>query len=639
MKIQSIRIENFRSFKDQTVSLDAYTCLVGPNGAGKSTVLAALNIFFRETENSTTDVLNLSEEDFHQKDTEKPVRITVTFGDLNADAQEDFKGYFRQGQLIVTAEAKFDRGSRKAEVKQFGQRLGMESFRPFFEAEAEGEKVTQLKKLYEGIRTTHSLLPAPGTKDAMVESLRDYEAKHPTECVPIPSADEFYGFSRGANRLAKYVQWVYIPAVKDVTTEQTEGKTTALGKLLARTVRLRLKFDEVLKDLRQKTEEAYQTILNDHQSALNDLGAALKARIIVWAHPGASLRLEWQKDAQAAVAIQPPNARTVAGEGAFEGDLARLGNGFQRSYLLAILQELATISGASAPTLILGCEEPELYQHPPQIRHLANVFEQLSGENTQVIVSTHHPSFVSGRDFESVRMIRFDPAQKHSACRHLSFDDFGKRFALARGENPLKTSGVSVTLHQVLQPSVSEMFFTKNLVLVEGLEDFAYISAWMVLTDRWANCRELGVHIVPANRKSQLVRLLVIAQGFDIPRYVVFDADGHVGEHHKPTHKKDNEALLSLLGVSKPDAFPTSTQITDDYAVWPHTLASSIDLEIPEMQRESFEDQARVVCGHAPDVGKNSIFVGEKLRLAFEAGIRPPSLEKLCEAIGRNASR
>ena len=56
MKIASVRIENFRSFKDETVPLNDYACLVGPNGSGKSTVLTALNVFFRESDNLPTDL-------------------------------------------------------------------------------------------------------------------------------------------------------------------------------------------------------------------------------------------------------------------------------------------------------------------------------------------------------------------------------------------------------------------------------------------------------------------------------------------------------------------------------------------------------------------------------------------------------
>lgn len=83
MKIESVRIQNFRSFDDETVVLDDYTCLVGPNGSGKSTVLTALNIFFRETENSSTNLVELGREDFHQYRTDRPIQITVTFTELS----------------------------------------------------------------------------------------------------------------------------------------------------------------------------------------------------------------------------------------------------------------------------------------------------------------------------------------------------------------------------------------------------------------------------------------------------------------------------------------------------------------------------------------------------------------------------
>ncbi len=60
MRINNLRIENFRGFKDETVSLDRYCCFVGANGAGKSTVLAALNVFFRQYGDSKTDLSKLS---------------------------------------------------------------------------------------------------------------------------------------------------------------------------------------------------------------------------------------------------------------------------------------------------------------------------------------------------------------------------------------------------------------------------------------------------------------------------------------------------------------------------------------------------------------------------------------------------
>ena len=140
MKIASIRIDNFRSFEDATVPFNNYACLVGPNGAGKSTVLTALNVFFRESENLPTDLSQLEQEDFHCKNTAAPVRITVTFADLSNEAQDDFSDYVRQGQLVVTADATFDEATGKAQVKQYGQRLGMKALSVFFEVEDGGKK-------------------------------------------------------------------------------------------------------------------------------------------------------------------------------------------------------------------------------------------------------------------------------------------------------------------------------------------------------------------------------------------------------------------------------------------------------------------------------------------------------------------
>ena len=116
MKIESIKIENFRSFENETIYFDDYTCLVGPNGGGKSTVLVALNTFFREIENSDTDLINLSEEDFHCRNTSSPIKITVIFNDLSQEAQNDFKDYFRGGKLIISAVANYDKEVKNAHI-------------------------------------------------------------------------------------------------------------------------------------------------------------------------------------------------------------------------------------------------------------------------------------------------------------------------------------------------------------------------------------------------------------------------------------------------------------------------------------------------------------------------------------------
>ena len=635
MRIESVHIENFRSFEDATVPFNNYACLVGPNGAGKSTVLTALNVFFRESENLPTDLSQLDQEDFHYKNIAVPIRITVTFSALNEQAQDDFSDYVRQGKLVVTAEAIFDEATGKAQVKQYGQRLGMTAFRPFFEAQDERKRVVELKNIYSELRETYTNLPAPGTKDAMVSALHAFEAARPNECELIPSEDQFYGFSRGTNRLSKHIQWVYVPAVKDATSEQVEARNSALGKLLARTVRSKTNFDETIKKLRTQMQQQYQQLLDSNQNVLDGISSALQRRISEWAHPEASLRLQWKQDTEKSVRVEEPWAHILAGEGEFEGELARFGHGLQRSYLLALLQELAGTDDVVGPTLILACEEPELYQHPPQARHLAAILNTLSQGNAQVIVSTHDPLFVSGQGFEDVRMIRKTPDHRCSAVSNVSFKEIAQTVANVTGKNLEKPKGILAKIHQMLQPSLNEMFFTHKLVLVEGLEDVAYISSFLNILGKWDEFRRLRGHIVATNGKSELIKPLIVARHMRIPTYVIFDADAEKPDRNgsRAKHEKDNRTLLTLLDKSEENPMPSVTCSGSGFTMWHSDIGAIVEADIGKNEWAAFRAKADKCYGQAGSLHKNSLHIGASLAFAWEAGKRSDSLTRVCDAV------
>ena len=634
MKITSVRIRNFRSFKDETVPFNNYTCLVGPNGSGKSTILCALNVFFRETENTSTDLGQLDREDFHQKNVTEPIEITVTFEDLSPAAQEDFADYYRQGKLIVSAVATFDETPGKAEVKQYGQRLGMPEFKPFFRALGDEQKVSELKNLYMDIRQTFSDLPLVSSKDAMRDALRKYETERPERCELIPSEDQFYGISKGANLLARYLQWVYVPAVKDATTEQLEAKNTALGKLLARTVRSKMNFKEQVQTLRTTLQKQYQDMLDQNQHVLQELSVSLQTRITEWAHPNATLKLEWHHDLEKSIRVDEPFAHSIAGEGNFEGELARFGHGLQRSYLLALLHELATSDDTNAPRLILGCEEPELYQHPPQARHLATVLQNLRKGNVQIIVSTHSTLFISGEGFEDVRMVRKDPSNKRSTVAFMTYMEIAQAIATATGEQPTKPTGTLAKIHQALQPSLNEMFFTSRLILVEGQEDVAYITTYINLLGLWDEYRRIGCHIVPANGKSELLRPLVIAKHMGIPTFTIFDADANKPDQNGryAMHKKDNKALLTFLGRLDEDPMPQDTFWGTNFVMW-HSDIGAVVRDDLGSSWDHYKAEAEKQYGHAGNLNKNTLYIGTTLALAWEAGVKSPNLERLCKQI------
>lgn len=359
------------------------------------------------------------------------------------------------------------------------------------------------------------------------------------------------------------------------------------------------------------------------------------------AHPEATLKLQWHQDPDKSIKVEEPYAKVLAGEGDFQGELARFGHGFQRSYLLALLQELAIAGASDGPVLILGCEEPELYQHPPQARHLASVLQDLASANSQVLVSTHSPLFVGGESFEGVRLVRRNLMTKASSLRRPDLAAIGAEEARCLGGKPDAPPATLSRIYQLLQPQLAEMFFTQRLVLVEGIEDCAYINSWLSLTDRLHDFRRRGVHIVAVGGKSELLRPAIIAVHMEVPLFLVFDADGDKidKDEHRRCHERDNRALLRLLGSDENAVFPQKPVWGQNFAMWPHDLSSCVDSELRESlgddgYREA-RDKAHARCGNAGGLKKHTVLVGAKLAFAHAAGGSSRTLDRLCDAILR----
>ena len=623
MKIESVRIQNFRLFKDETINLNDYTAFVGPNGCGKSTVFNALNILFQSGEK----FLNL--EDFHHKESKNPIIITVTFCELSPDAQEDFSDYYRQGKLIISVVGSLDESTQKIQVKQYGERLGIRDFSEFFKADGDKAKVEELKPIYDKIRGKYTDLLDEKTKPKMIAALREFESKNFIMHELISSEDEFYGISKGKNLLEKYIQWVYIPAVKDAVLEQTESKNTALSKLLNRTVRQKTKFDDDVKKLRDSTQTEYEKLLKEQQGALESLSSSLGSKLSLWAHPNAKLRLEWSHDPDKSIKIDEPYAQIIAGEGSFEGELSRFGHGFQRIYLFILLQELAFSGLSDGPRLILACEEPELFQHPPQARHLSNILNKLSHDGTQTLICTHSPYFIPVDGFENVRML--SKIKEKTIVSSLIYADLEELIAQAMSEKPKKPPARVAKLSQILRPGLNEMFFTTNLILVEGSEDLAFITTYIDLLELWDQYRLYGCHIVPVQTKSNLIQPLAIAKLLNIPTYTIFDSDSHVQEHRKEIHRKDNKTLLNLAGYGQLATFPAEPVIENSLAMWPTEIADVVKREIPNW--DEYSTQAEDKYGHAGNLQKNSLFIATVLNIAWDNGQKSESLQKLCFSI------
>ncbi len=331
----------------------------------------------------------------------------------------------------------------------------------------------------------------------------------------------------------------------------------------------------------------------------------------------------------------------------FHGQLARFGHGLQRSFIFALLQELAE-HGDTGPKLLLGCEEPELYQHPPQSRYLAGVMQQLSKQNAQVMVSTHSPHFVSGKSFEQIRMVLKDAITGAASIRQATFDEIANTIAQATGKKPVKSGEMEAKVEQEMQGPMNEMFFATVRVLVEGLEDIASISSYLSLMDRWQEFRSYGCHLVQVQGKSHLIEAIAIATHFGLPTFVVFDCDGDTlaDEPGKPAtgrreqQERNNNAVFALMSAPE-KGFPSSILWKDNLVAWPNNIGAAVEQEIGKDALNKIKEEVRSKYGFntMPGMEKNSLFIGYVMVQAWGEGKKSKTLEQLCERILKFAAQ
>jgi len=272
---------------------------------------------------------------------------------------------------------------------------------------------------------------------------------------------------------------------------------------------------------------------------------------------------------------------------------------------------------------------------------LVNVLTALTAKNSQIIISTHTPLFVTGRYFENVRVVRRRPG-KHDACvSQVDVAELTKTLNAAYGGAADEPNAVIAKIHQLLQPSLNEMFFTPVVVLVEGIEDVAYITTHLELTNRFNDFRRLGCHLVPTNKKDQMARPAAVARQLRIPCFVVFDADSDAPPKWIGFQKRDNTAILHVTAHDGEDPLPKASMWKDDLTIWSTNMSDVVESEIGKKEWGTICEavKAKYRLHASGDLSKNGILIGYALGVAFEDGHRSPSLERLTNAILKFASK
>jgi putative ATP-dependent endonuclease of OLD family len=231
------------------------------------------------------------------------------------------------------------------------------------------------------------------------------------------------------------------------------------------------------------------------------------------------------------------------------------------------------------PNLIIGIEEPELYQHPNRQRHLSKILLKLAtgsikgvADCTQIIYTTHSPLFVDIKRFDKVRRL-------HKIC--------------GEANKPKQTKVFCTNLDEI-----------NKIIGIRDLEN-------------------MGISVIPCQSKDNLIKSIAIFRNFRIPVYAIWDSD-----YGNEQVKRVNHKLLRLFNQDIED-WPE--KVTENFACFKHTIKETLRTEIDE---EFYDNTLNVSCDRLclrkrKDAFKNPLVIHEIIKEAKKQGKSSKTLEKI----------
>lgn len=347
--LSEITIRNFKSIRNETFELSAFTPLVGYNNAGKSNMLEAIKWLLRKTA--------LSDSSFH--DTALPVEM--------------------EGVISGITQAILDQLPENQRT----------SIQPFLIGDSLSIKRVQ---------------PQPNVGVAQIRLL----VKDPAN---IGTANEWRANPTGLDQAiqALFPEPIHIGAMENAEEDVSKSKnTTTIGKLLAEIIGpIQTSYSTQVQTALDGIKDLLDADGTSRAAELNAFDAAVNGKVESF-FPGVNIKVHVPtpelKEVFSKGTIKVFENLNPAGR-----DVSALGHGAQRSIQMALVRHLADIkrdSGEQASNTILLIDEPELYLHPQAIEVLRDALKILSTQGYQVIFSTHSPFMITSKDVGNTLLIR-----------------------------------------------------------------------------------------------------------------------------------------------------------------------------------------------------------------------------------------
>ncbi|WP_367107424.1 ATP-dependent endonuclease [uncultured Psychrobacter sp.] len=346
-KIKQLKIRNYRSCQDTTITLENYTPLVGYNNAGKSNILKCIDTLVRGK--------GQNEASFFDK--EKPIEIVALLEGLDQNSLSHLSQ-----QQITSLEPLIEEGSLN--VRFFQEKPGTGKNAVLMGVQKPSELELGEWKNPNGLpQAITTLFPEP----TFINSMED-------------SAEDVSKF-KASNTIGKLISHLQKEIVTSKAAE-INSALNAVGEKLSLTGSERL--DE-----------------------LSDFDLSVNEKIEDF-FPGLSLNIDIPTPSISDLFKQGTIKVNEYGSER-QSDFTDMGHGSQRAIQMTLIRHLAETTkdvDKRGKTNILLIDEPELFLHPQAIELLRSSLKILSTQGYQVVFSTHSPYMIEQLDIPTTNIIR-----------------------------------------------------------------------------------------------------------------------------------------------------------------------------------------------------------------------------------------
>lgn len=637
MQIANVEIKGLRALRDVSIDFDAVTYLLGENNSGKSAFLKAIELFFAGSPKVT-------ERDFHGGDYSEDIEITIKFVNLTPHEQELFQSNLIEDALTVTRTLSLSNADRHG-------RFSVDTYAnpAFADCRNESGKTPKRDK-YKELQGQFDL-PNVKSADEVEEKLAEWEAAHPDELTRVRGA--FRGFTNVAvGQLRSKTDFIFVEAVKDAHSDVGQGQKSPILEILntitRQTIENNREFQEFVEVANQKLAELTSP---DRFGVLAEIGNDLTS-ILQNYYKDSELITTWDPVTEMPVSF--PSPKVDVRNHNFTTGIDRVGHGLQRAVILTVLEyvskrrmsesEIEETFSEPQSDIIIGVEEPEIYQHPTKqrlfrrvLRSLADSFSRATGIRMQVICVTHSPLFVDLPTCSDIRVLRrvSEEGRANVSVSRVTLPQCSEILAGYLGKEPMGENAFAAKLH-IFTPEIAEGFFCRGIILVEGVSDKSLLEGMYRFKGRDPLAE--GIVIANVEGKNKLDKPALIFRELGIPAYVLFDNDGKKGKGSKKEKEivSMNRLLQRVCDVAEDDCTDWPQGVSEKFAVWDGDIESYLRAIVGDEEYFNVRDKAAAHFELAgSDCVKSPAVAVFMLTEFMAAGSEFPDIEGILAAVDK----